>query len=138
MKKSVEVKILELLCLKWSFGAIIQYFRSKKIKLSKSSISHIKKKHLNDKENVPPRRKSVSKTGRPPALNKREISNLRKGVLSENPKTQVALATKYKVVQSTISKYITKKLGFRRRKKKEVHFLTEKQKKNVGSKVLAC
>lgn len=127
MKKSQELEIFDLLCKNYSYWAIINHFKLKKVKVSKCSINLIKKKYSYDKENFPCEPKKPERRGRPLSLTNRQVSNLKKEVLGANPKSQKDLGDKYEVHQTTIGRYIKRNFKLKRTKKRKVHFLSEKQ-----------
>lgn len=127
MKHADKCEVYRMLCQNVSFSMIRKHFKALNIIIYNSTISRIKKEFEKDKENVPCAKKTPKKRGPPFALSNRQITNLKKDVLKDNPESLSTLAQKYKVHKTTIHRYIKRNFGLGRKKKSIVHFLTEKQ-----------
>ena len=128
MKRDQEIEIFELVNKDYFYSMIVNHFKKKNVKICKASITHVKKKFENEKENLGQARLKPSNRGRPLALSNRQIVNLKKEVLSDNPKSHSDPGDKYGVHRTTISRYIKRYFGFKVKKKTKVHFLSESQK----------
>ena len=124
VKFSDEIKgeVRAYLDLKWSSGQIISALKQRKINISRSTISRIRKQQQfisHDRLKRAHKRPDIK-----PKLSKNDLKNLRTLLTQENPPTQRSLAKKFRVSQMTIRNYITKKLNLRCLKKSKVHKLT--------------
>ena len=97
-------------------------------KISNNRIRQAKRRRAEGKGNFSPKKRSAHKMiGRKP-------NQLKKMAESDNPKTQRVMAEKLKVSQRDVNYWLHKKLDLKVRKKKMVHRLSERNRKQRADK----